>query len=87
MNPAQLILTRLQLDVREPSSPDWEYAKCVLDIINQNDSRAYRDTEYSNPVDDVVARIQESGVEDDTEALLRFKQLLQPLKDQFSTGA
>jgi len=81
MNPAVLLLEKLSLTGKSTSA-DWRFAHCVLTIIAENDSRAFRDTEYSNWVDDIMARIAESGVEDDTGAVLILKQLFAQVKQQ-----
>jgi len=82
LNPATLLIQKLQLSDDASMSDDWKFVYCVLKVIAENDDRIFRDFFYTNWVDDCEARILESGVKEDTQSLLLFKQLTRDVREQ-----
>ena len=77
-HPSTVILTKLGPDV---DIDGWSTVFALLEILRDNDTRPPM---LGNPVDDVVARVIESGVQSDSLALIDIRQRLAELQEFYA---
>ena len=80
MNPAQRLITFLQLD--ENTRGKFFFTFCVLSVLAINDNRPPM---HPNPVTDVFNRIEEAGVDLNADAFIELRQCLAPTQEHFAT--
>ena len=80
MNPASRLITFLGLD--ENTRGQFFFTYCVLSVLAINDRRLPM---QPNPVDDIFDRIREAGIDDNSDAFIELRQLLEPTREHFRT--
>ena len=83
MHPANILLAKLGLTVNNPS-PVWRWVYHVLSLLAEHDTRSALNI---NPFEDVLQRIRESGVSDESAGYVELEQLLEPMRTKYHQGA